>query len=121
VALNTPQKKNQSINIFLLNRDGHYYKFLIQFVFQINTITENLDLADNYLEAEGAKYLSRMMKDNMFIVTLVSLLYNETKPYSHKTFVNEFHIHTPKSSNQITLSTEYSVLIGCFFMWIKNP
>ena len=51
--------------------------FIQQFVFQINTITENLDLADNYLEAEGAKYLSRMMKDNMFIVTLVSLLYNE--------------------------------------------
>ena len=44
--------------------------FVLLFL-QFNTVTENLDLGDNYLEGDGAAYLCRMLKDNMFIVSLV--------------------------------------------------
>ena len=45
-------------------------RFVLLFL-QFNTVTENLDLGDNYLEGDGAAYLCRMLKDNMFIVSLV--------------------------------------------------
>ena len=34
---------------------------------------EEIDLSDNYLEGSGAVALARMLKDNMFIVTLVNI------------------------------------------------
>ena len=41
-------------------------------MFQFNTITENLDLSDNYVEGEGATHIARMLKENAFITSLVS-------------------------------------------------
>ena len=41
-------------------------------IFQFNTITENLDLSDNYVEGEGAVHIARMLKENAFITSLVS-------------------------------------------------
>ena len=47
--------------------------FLLSLViFQFNTITENLDLSDNYVEGEGAAHIARMLKENAFITSLVS-------------------------------------------------
>ena len=43
----------------------------ILFYFQFNTITENLDLGDNFVEAEGATYIAAMLKENTFITSLV--------------------------------------------------
>ena len=40
---------------------------------QKNTVCEEIDLSDNYLEGSGAVALAGMLKDNMFIVTLVSI------------------------------------------------
>ena len=34
---------------------------------------EEIDLSDNYLEGSGAVALAKMLKDNMFIVTLVNI------------------------------------------------
>lgn len=34
---------------------------------------EEIDLSDNYLEGEGAAALATMLKNNMFVVNLVSL------------------------------------------------
>ena len=42
---------------------------------QKNTVCEEIDLSDNYLEGSGAVALARMLKDNMFIVTLVNIFH----------------------------------------------
>ena len=39
---------------------------------QENTVCEEVDLSDNYIEGEGAKAIATVLKDNMFIVNLVS-------------------------------------------------
>ena len=39
---------------------------------QKNTVCEELDLSDNYIEGDGAEALASMLKGNMFIVNLVS-------------------------------------------------
>ena len=44
------------------------------FYFQFNTITENLDLGDNFVEAEGATYIAAMLKENTFITSLVRIV-----------------------------------------------
>ena len=44
------------------------------FFFQRNTICEEIDLSDNYIEGSGANSLANMLQDNMFIVNLVSLI-----------------------------------------------
>ena len=38
---------------------------------QENTVCEEVDLSDNYIEGEGAKAIATVLKDNMFIVNLV--------------------------------------------------
>ena len=43
---------------------------------QDNTICEEIDLSDNYVEGTGASALAHMLKENMFIVNLVSLIIN---------------------------------------------
>ena len=40
---------------------------------QINTNIESLDLEGNHIEAEGAKYLHRMLRKNSYISELVSI------------------------------------------------
>lgn len=49
-----------------------FYCLLFLFCYQHNTVTETLDLSDNYLESSGAALLAAMLKDNSFIVSLVS-------------------------------------------------
>jgi len=44
----------------------------LMFMLQKNTVTETLDISDNYVQGEGAKYLAGMLKYNTFIVNLVS-------------------------------------------------
>ncbi|ESO92944.1 hypothetical protein LOTGIDRAFT_176750, partial [Lottia gigantea] len=39
---------------------------------KVNTVTEYLDLGDNYLESKGACYVANMMLDNLFIVSLAT-------------------------------------------------
>lgn len=43
------------------------------FVFQKNTVTETVDISDNYVESEGARYIAGMLRNNTFITNLVSL------------------------------------------------
>ena len=40
--------------------------------FQHNTVCEEIDISDNYVDQEGAAALAHMMKENMFVVSLVS-------------------------------------------------
>ena len=42
--------------------------------FQHNTVCEEIDLSDNYIEGGGAHALANMLKDNMFVVNMVSLI-----------------------------------------------
>ncbi|KAK6177694.1 hypothetical protein SNE40_015745 [Patella caerulea] len=35
---------------------------------KVNTVTENLDLSDNYIQCNGASYIAEMLLDNMFII-----------------------------------------------------
>ena len=39
---------------------------------QHNTVCEEIDISDNYVDQEGASALAHMMKENMFVVSLVS-------------------------------------------------
>ena len=39
----------------------------------MNTVCEEIDLSDNYIEGSGAAAIAGVLKDNMFIVNLVSL------------------------------------------------
>jgi hypothetical protein len=41
-------------------------------MFQNNTVCEEIDLSDNYVEGTGAFALADMLKENMFVVNLVS-------------------------------------------------
>ncbi len=41
-------------------------------LFQINTTIETIDLEGNSIEGDGAKYLSRMLRENLYITELVS-------------------------------------------------
>ena len=43
------------------------------FPLQVNTVCEEIDLSDNYIEGTGAAAIADVLKDNMFIVNLVSL------------------------------------------------
>ncbi len=45
--------------------------FICHDLFQRNTVCEELDISDNYVEGDGASALAEMMKENMFIVSLV--------------------------------------------------
>ena len=40
-------------------------------IFQVNTSILELDLEDNWMEAEGAKDLAEMLMENCYIATLV--------------------------------------------------
>ena len=42
------------------------------FVFQHNSIVQTLDLADNDMGPKGAEYIADMLKENNFVVNLVS-------------------------------------------------
>ena len=42
---------------------------------QHNTVCEEIDISDNYVDQEGATALADMMKENMFIVSLVSTMF----------------------------------------------
>ena len=46
----------------------HIYSF---FFFQINTHIERIDLEGNAIESDGAKYLGRMLRDNLYISEVV--------------------------------------------------
>ena len=49
-----------------------YFIFLISV--QENTVCEEIDLSDNYIEGVGAAAMADMLKQNMFIVNVVSIL-----------------------------------------------
>ncbi len=42
---------------------------------------EEIDLSDNYIEGKGANALADMLKDNMFIVNLVSTSHPQGQPH----------------------------------------
>jgi len=50
----------------------YIYIYIYIYKIQDNTICEELDLSDNYVEGIGASALAQMLKENMFIVNLVS-------------------------------------------------
>ena len=55
---------------------------------QENTVCEEIDLSDNYIEGDGAKALASVLKDNMFIVNLVSTSYMTSSfPQVFKTYL----------------------------------
>ena len=50
---------------------GLYITVISVRLLQENTVCEEVDLSDNYIEGEGAKAIATVLKDNMFIVNLV--------------------------------------------------
>ena len=62
---------NVILTIYITSNSCCYFIFYQQ---QDNTVTEEIDLSDNYIEGDGAKFLAQVLKENMFIVNLVSAI-----------------------------------------------